>query len=170
MWWVDSASTLLQCGQCKQSLLDHATPMTGNGGNSRTIWDRPAQLTRSSPCREEGKQGLLLDRAQNTEPSHNLSIHCFCLEDVEGPVVSAFKLNMILTWLWCWCCYVFSAWWLLGLFVPAYCSWETLSWQWSENKVFWKLSSAVIWWTSYGFFCMEKKRKGGEEREKQQKR
>lgn len=73
------------------------------------------------------------------------------------------QLNMILTWLWCWCCYIFSAWWFLALFVPAYCSWDTLSLQWSENKVFWKLFSAVIWWTSYGFFCKEGRRKGGKE-------
>lgn len=73
------------------------------------------------------------------------------------------QLDMILTLLWCWCCYIFSVWWVLALLGPAYCSWETLSLQWSENKVFWKLFSAVTWWTSYGFFCKEGRRKGGKE-------
>lgn len=29
--------------------------------------------------------------------------------------------------------------------------------------MFWKLFSAVIWWTSYGFFCKEGRRKGEKE-------
>lgn len=105
MWWVDSASMLLLWDQCKQSLPDQPHWWLGTEG----IQDRPAQWTRSSPCRDEGKQGLLLDPAQNTEPSHNMSTQCFCLKDVGSPVMSAFTIkhdfdiNMVLMLLYLQC-------------------------------------------------------------------
>lgn len=82
-----SASIFLPCGQYERSLSDHPSLTRGSGGNSRTIINRPAQRTWSSPYRDKGEQGLLLDPAQNTEPSHNVHIGP---EDVEGPIVSVF--------------------------------------------------------------------------------
>lgn len=62
----------------------------GSGGDSRTIINRPAQQTLSSPYRDKGEQGLLLDPDQNTEPSHSVHIGP---EDVEGHVVSVFTIK-----------------------------------------------------------------------------
>lgn len=109
----------------------------------------------------------ILSRTQNPASicPHNVSV----LEIWKVILCLHSQLNMILTLLWWWCCYIFSMWWVLALFGSAYCSWETLSLQWLENKVFWKLFSAGIWWTSYGFFCKKGRRKGGK-RERQQKR
>lgn len=163
MWWVDSASILLQCGQCKQSLPDQPT-LTGNGGNTAGqsgIGLHSEPEVALAGVRENKGCCWILPRTQNLATicpySASVSKMCKVLLYLHS------QLNMILTWLRCWCCYIFSAWWLLAPFVPAYCPWETLSLQWLENKVFWKLFSAVIWWTSYGFFCKEGRRKGGKE-------
>lgn len=80
-------------------------PFSGTSANSPSLtsqhWclgregiqDRPVQRTRRSPCRDEGKQGLLLDPVQNTEPSHNMSTQCVCLRDMESYFMSAFTIK-----------------------------------------------------------------------------
>lgn len=154
MWWVDSAS--IQWHQCKQPLPDQPTLMSGNGGNPGHSEPEVAL----AEMRENKGCSWILPRTQNPGTA---CPHVSVSEMWEVLLWLHSQLNMILTLLWCWCCSVFSEWWLLALFGPAYCSWETLSLQWSENKVFWKLFSAGIWWTSYGFFCKEGRRKGGKE-------
>lgn len=163
MWWVNSASILLQRGQCKQSLPDRSMLMTGNGGiagQSRTGLHSEPEVALAE-TRENKGCCWILPRTQN--PATICPYGVSVLKMWKVLLYPHSQLNMILTWLWCWCCYIFSARWFLALFASAYCSWVSLSLQWSGNKVFWKLFSAVIWWTSYGFFCKERRRKGGKE-------